>query len=128
MNPATESAIEFLFSRINYERSLNMPYQRADLKLDRMMRLLELAGHPERGQRIIHIAGTKGKGSTSHLLASILTSAGCRTGRFTSPHLHRIEERFASMARTVRRPSLPVTSISSDRSLSRWTTRQHRMD
>ena len=95
MNSANDPAIDFLFSRINYERSLNMPYDRADLKLERMAGLLELAGHPERNQKIVHIAGTKGKGSTSHLLASILTSAGYRTGRFTSPHLHRIEERFA---------------------------------
>ncbi len=60
-----------------------------------MTRLLELAGHPECGQKIVHIAGTKGKGSTSYLLASILSRAGYRTGRFTSPHLHRVEERFA---------------------------------
>ena len=89
------AALDFLYGRINFERSANMPYSLAELKLARMTRLLELAGNPERDQKIIHIAGTKGKGSASHFVNSILTQSGFRTGRFTSPHLYRIEERFA---------------------------------
>ncbi|MCP4189324.1 MAG: bifunctional folylpolyglutamate synthase/dihydrofolate synthase [Planctomycetaceae bacterium] len=99
MEPTAETeyqeALHFLFGRINYERSVNMPYNRSELKLDRMSQLLQLAGNPEQDQKIIHIAGTKGKGSTSHFVSAILTSAGYRTGRFTSPHLFNIEERFA---------------------------------
>ena len=88
-------ALDFLFGRINFERAVNMPYNRSELKLGRMSRLLQLAGNPERDQTIIHIAGTKGKGSTSHFVSAILTSAGYCTGRFTSPHLYSVEERFA---------------------------------
>jgi dihydrofolate synthase/folylpolyglutamate synthase len=72
-----------------------MPYTAAELKLDRMRRLLDLLGNPHDHGQIVHIAGTKGKGSTSHFLSSMLTSAGYRTGCYTSPHLLSIEERFA---------------------------------
>ena len=51
-------------------------------------------GDPQNRLRILHVAGTKGKGSTSAMLASVLQRAGCRTGLFTSPHLCRVEERF----------------------------------
>ena len=88
-------AIDFLYDRLNYERSVNMPYSRAELKLDRMFRLLQLIGDPQRDQRIIHVAGTKGKGSTCAMLSSILQQAGYRTGLYTSPHLLRVEERLA---------------------------------
>ncbi len=56
--------------------------------------LLELLGNPQERLRIIHIAGSKGKGSTSALLASILQKAGYRTGLFTSPHLVDVTERI----------------------------------
>jgi dihydrofolate synthase/folylpolyglutamate synthase len=72
-----------------------MPYGPNELKLDRMRRLLELLGDPHIATQIVHVAGTKGKGSTSHFLSSILTHAGYRTGCYTSPHLLSIEERFA---------------------------------
>ena len=51
-------------------------------------------GNPQQRLRIIHVAGSKGKGSTSAMLAAILRRAGYRTGLFTSPHLCRVEERF----------------------------------
>jgi dihydrofolate synthase/folylpolyglutamate synthase len=51
-------------------------------------------GNPHRAFRSIHVAGTKGKGSTTTMAQSILTAAGCRTGLYTSPHLCRIEERM----------------------------------
>ncbi len=56
--------------------------------------LMEALGHPERGLRCVHIAGTNGKGSTSHMLASILQEAGLRTGLYTSPHLKDFRERI----------------------------------
>src|SRR6516162_7492823 len=65
-----------------------------DLKLEHMRSLLSRLGNPHRRLRIVHVAGSKGKGSTSAMLAAALRQAGYRTGLFTSPHLCRVEERF----------------------------------
>jgi dihydrofolate synthase/folylpolyglutamate synthase len=62
--------------------------------LENIGRLMELLGHPERDFRAVHIGGTVGKGSTAHLVASILRSAGYKTGLFTSPHIYDVRERF----------------------------------
>jgi dihydrofolate synthase/folylpolyglutamate synthase len=88
------SALEFLFDRIDYERTRSVPYHARRFKLDRMVRLLELLGNPGQGVPIVHIAGTKGKGSTAQMVASVLNAAGFRTGLYTSPHLEQLEERF----------------------------------
>src|SRR5262245_30142218 len=90
-----QAALDWLMGRINYERTAFIPYQDRQLKLDRMRQLLTRLGQPDAGMKIVHIAGTKGKGSTSAMIAGILTAAGFRTGLFSSPHLERIEERFA---------------------------------
>src|SRR5262245_55836572 len=81
-----EEALAFWYSRINYEQRSPKP---DDLKLDRIRALLQLLGDPHRRLRIVHVAGSKGKGSTSALLAAVLRQAGYRTGLFTSPHLSR---------------------------------------
>ncbi|OAB58074.1 bifunctional folylpolyglutamate synthase/dihydrofolate synthase [Phormidium willei BDU 130791] len=57
------------------------------LGLDRIQRLLSHLGNPQNQVRVIHVAGTNGKGSVCAYLSSILTAAGYRTGRYTSPHL-----------------------------------------
>jgi dihydrofolate synthase/folylpolyglutamate synthase len=91
---AYDEALAFLFSRIDYERAPPVPYGARDFKLDRMHDLLHRLGNPHRRLRIVHVAGTKGKGSTAAMLASVLTAAGYRTGLFSSPHLHQVEERI----------------------------------
>src|SRR5262245_51739071 len=90
----SSAAHEFLMRRINYERTTTVPYQSAEFKLDRMRRLLVLLGDPHLGLKAIHIAGTKGKGSTAAMMASVLGTAGYLTGLYTSPHLEHIEERI----------------------------------
>ena len=65
-----------------------------DLKLERMRALLRLLGDPHERVRLVHVTGTKGKGSTCAMLASILRAAGYRVGLFTSPHLEHVEERI----------------------------------
>ena len=92
---AHAAALDWLMARINYERTPLPHYQDRQLKLDRMRQLLTRLGQPDVGMKIIHVAGTKGKGSTCAMLSAILTAAGYRTGLFSSPHLDRIEERFA---------------------------------
>lgn len=62
--------------------------------LTNTIRLLEILGNPEKKFKSIHIAGTNGKGSSAHMLASVLQSAGYKTGLYTSPHLKRFTERI----------------------------------
>ena len=89
-----DSALDFLASRIDYERTLHVPYGQHDFRLDRMRELLARLGNPHQGLAILHVAGTKGKGSTAAMLASVLTAAGLRAGLYSSPHLDRVEERL----------------------------------
>ena len=84
-------AVEFLDKRVDFERFQTMPGPGRELKLDRMRALLERLGNPQDRLRIVHVAGTKGKGSTSAMIAAVLQAAGYRTGLFTSPHLERVE-------------------------------------
>jgi dihydrofolate synthase/folylpolyglutamate synthase len=86
-----DEAIAWWYGRIDYERRAPQP---GDLKLEQMRELLRRLDEPQRGLRIVHIAGSKGKGSTAAMLASVLRAAGYRTGLFTSPHLMTVEERI----------------------------------
>jgi dihydrofolate synthase/folylpolyglutamate synthase len=90
-----ETALEFLLHRVNYERTSHIPYQSDGFKLDRMRQLLAAVGDPHLALKAVHIAGTKGKGSTAAMIAAVLMKAGYTTGLYTSPHLERIEERVA---------------------------------
>src|SRR4051794_26122956 len=92
---AQDEATRFLLSRVDFERTINVPYPQRDFRLDRMRRLLARLGDPQHGLRVVHIAGTKGKGSTAAAIASILRAAGSRTGLYSSPHLDGVEERLA---------------------------------
>ena len=62
--------------------------------LDNTIALMDHLGHPYRSFRSVHIAGTNGKGSTSHLIAATLQAAGLKTGLYTSPHLIDFRERI----------------------------------
>src|SRR5262249_54937713 len=86
-----DEAISFWYGRINFEVRSAAP---ADLKLERMRALLRRLGDPHERLRLIHVTGTKGKGSTCAMLASVLQTAGYRVGLFTSPHLTHVEERI----------------------------------
>ena len=74
-----QERLDYLYSRLNYEW-LGMPKVPAELRLGRMRRLLRRLGDPHAGLRIVHIAGTKGKGSTAAMMAGALTASGVRTG------------------------------------------------
>jgi len=88
-----DQSIEYLESFINYEK-LAAPYDPRKWKLERMDCLLSSVGNPHRDLRSIHIAGTKGKGSTAAMTASILKTAGFKVGLYTSPHLISFRERI----------------------------------
>jgi len=89
-----QAALDFLYGRINYESTSAIPYHRSGLRWERMRALLTELDDPQRGLRIVHIAGTKGKGSVAAMVSAALVRAGYRTGLFTSPHLERLEERL----------------------------------
>src|SRR5579872_3262942 len=86
-----EEALAYWYERVNFERKAPKP---DDLKLDRMHAVLRLLGDPHKRLRIVHVAGTKGKGSCLAMLASVLQAAGYRVGLFTSPHLTDVRERI----------------------------------
>src|SRR5262249_42122528 len=86
-----DEAMRWWFGRVNYELTAPAP---SDLKLDGMRLLLERLGNPHERCRIVHVAGSKGKGSTSAMLAAIGQRDGRRVRLFTSPHLQSVEERI----------------------------------
>ena len=90
-----EQAIAYLERRVNYENFQNLPYQELAGRLERLRELLVEQESPEKRFLTVHIAGTKGKGSTCAMLKSILRQAGHRVGVFSSPHLYSPLERFA---------------------------------
>ncbi len=88
-----EAALAYIETFIDYERSPDFSRQARLYNLDRISLLLNRLGNPQDRLKIIHIAGSKGKGSTAALIASVLTQAGYKTGLFTSPHLITPRER-----------------------------------
>jgi dihydrofolate synthase/folylpolyglutamate synthase len=96
-------ALAYLNQYINYERTQPQRYAPETLSLARVNRLLDRLGRPDRAYRSIHIAGTKGKGSTAALIESCLRAAGYRTGFYTSPHLHTFRERMRVNNEYIRR-------------------------
>ncbi len=87
-------AIEYLHSLTDYEKRRIERYSPETLDLSRVERLLAMLGNPHRAYPSVHIAGTKGKGSTAAMVESVLRAAGYRTGLYTSPHLHTFRERI----------------------------------
>jgi len=94
-----EEAAAWLEGLIDLEKQPEIPYRR--LGLDAIRRLLARLGDPQRGLPVIHVAGSKGKGSTALFAESILRAAGARVGTFTSPHLESWTERFRVDGREV---------------------------
>ena len=88
-----EAALERVMSLADFERSSHSPGH-SSFHLDRIALLAERLGKPHLGIPTIHIAGTKGKGSTAAMVTSMLTAGGYRVGLFTSPHLHSAVERI----------------------------------
>lgn len=85
-------SLDYLNSFIDHEKK--SAYDYTSFKLDRMARLAAALGDPQKATRAIHVAGTKGKGSTSAIIQSILKSSGLKAGLYTSPHLSSFRERI----------------------------------
>ena len=96
-----EAALAYIDTFINSERSSDFSRQARFYNLERISRLLAHLGNPHRRLKVVHIAGSKGKGSTAALIASILTHAGYKTGLFTQPHLITPRERCRINSRLI---------------------------
>ncbi|RLC95512.1 MAG: bifunctional folylpolyglutamate synthase/dihydrofolate synthase [Chloroflexi bacterium] len=86
-----QGAVDYVLSFADYER---LSRSAVVFDLARIEALLHRSGDPHLAARAVHVAGTKGKGSTSAMIATALTASGHRTGLYTSPHLHTIRERI----------------------------------
>lgn len=82
-----QEELDYLYSFIDYSMTRNLRNAAENFNLDRMRKFMELLGNPQNSYKVIHVAGTKGKGSTSALIANALLEAGYRVGFYTSPHL-----------------------------------------
>ena len=118
-----QAALSFLFSNTNYETSKRLRYNADTFNLDRMTRLLEGVGNPHLKIASVHVAGTKGKGSTCTMLAEMLRSNGYKVGLYTSPHVVDLRERIringniisqAAMVRMVQKIVPMVKRMSDD--------------
>ncbi len=96
-----EAALAYIDTFINSERSPDFSRQARFYNLERISRLLAHLGDPHRRLKVVHVAGSKGKGSTAALIASILTHAGYKTGLFTQPHLITPRERCRINSRLI---------------------------
>src|SRR6266508_4683063 len=91
---AYNKALDYLYSFVDYSLKHISELAKAEFNLGRMFALMEELGNPQAKYPIIHVAGTKGKGSVSALCASALQAAGYKTGLYTSPHLWDYVERI----------------------------------
>ena len=87
-------ALDYLYSFVDYSLKHSSELAKAEFNLDRMFALMAALGNPQTKYPILHVAGTKGKGSVSALCASGLQAAGYKVGLYTSPHLLEYTERI----------------------------------
>ena len=86
-----QETLDYLFSQLPMYQRIGKAAYKADLS--NTIALCKVLGNPERNFKSVHVAGTNGKGSTSHMIASILHEAGYKVGLYTSPHLVDFRER-----------------------------------
>lgn len=89
-----QTALRWLYEHTDYERLRIVPYNTKTFSLERMRKLLGHLDDPHEELKCVHVAGTKGKGSTCAMLASMLQACGYTVGLYTSPHLVDIRERI----------------------------------
>jgi dihydrofolate synthase/folylpolyglutamate synthase len=103
------SAVRFLLDQTDFERIRVLRYRDDMFKLDRMHELLEKLNNPHQQIRMVHVAGTVGKGSTVAMIASMLQGCGYAVGQYVSPHLMDIRERISINNEMISRPDFTDT-------------------
>lgn len=99
------SAVGFLDAAVNFETQTRVPYTPNNYSLSRMNRLLAALDNPHRTFRSVHIAGTKGKGSTATMIAEMLRGSGYKVGLYTSPHVSTVRERICVNGEMIPEPT-----------------------
>jgi dihydrofolate synthase/folylpolyglutamate synthase len=94
--------LDYLFARLPMYQRVGAAAYKASL--DNTIRIMEALGRPQNKLKCIHVAGTNGKGSSSHMLAAVLQKAGYKTGLYTSPHLIDFRERIRINGRMIPKP------------------------
>jgi dihydrofolate synthase/folylpolyglutamate synthase len=89
-----QETLDYIYSFLDYEKTPGQAYNKKYYDLRRLEELLSRFGNPHQEAKSVHIAGTKGKGSTTVMIAAALVEAGYKTGLFTKPHLIELRERF----------------------------------
>ena len=101
-----DEAIKYLFNRTNYEQEKHLRYNVDTFSLKRMEHLLSLVGNPHTKVDTVHIAGTKGKGSTATMLARMIEANGYKVGLYTSPHVVDLHERIIINSEMISRTAM----------------------
>lgn len=89
-----QDTLDYLYRFVDYSLTRNLQFSADKFDLSRMAALLEKLGNPQERYPVVHIAGTKGKGSTAAMIAAVLQAAGYKTGFYISPHLEDFCERI----------------------------------
>ena len=97
-----KEALKYLYERTDYEKEKRLRYNVTTFNLARMEKLLSLIGNPHKKVPTVHIAGTKGKGSTATMLAKMLEANDYIVGLYTSPHLVHLHERIVVNSKMIR--------------------------
>ncbi|MHC4647843.1 MAG: bifunctional folylpolyglutamate synthase/dihydrofolate synthase [Planctomycetota bacterium] len=97
-----DKAIGYLCGRTDYEKETRLSYNVTTFNLGRMQKLLGLLGHPHKKIQTVHIAGTKGKGSTATMLAKMIEANNYNVGLYTSPHVVSLHERIMVNSQMIR--------------------------
>jgi dihydrofolate synthase/folylpolyglutamate synthase len=98
---AYQEALDYIYKFVDYSLTRNFNFSAENFNLERIRAFLELLGNPHLQYRVIHVAGTKGKGSVSAFLASALRAGGYLTGLYSSPHLQDYTERIQINGRLI---------------------------
>lgn len=125
-----QQSLDWIYSWVDFSMKRHVDDTHRFFKLDRMNKLMELLGNPHESFPSVHVAGTKGKGSTSSFIASTLQAAGYKVGLYTSPHLVDFRERILINGEWISQEDLvaltdelrPLTEIVNDTTTFELTT------
>ncbi len=125
-----QQSLDWIYSWVDFSMKRHVDDTHRFFKLDRMHKLMELLGNPHESFPCVHVAGTKGKGSTSSFIAAALQAAGYKVGLYTSPHLVEFQERIIINGQWISKEDLvsltdelrPLTEIVKDTTTFELTT------